>query len=113
MRQFQMRYSDDEQPIVWFAVAGWYRGRDGRPVATASDAASPHLSYRVAAEFDPLSALFALCDDVIDGEQCAHCGKPTGFMQDVEHTALDHVICWYVWDPETSSYMRGCEASNP
>lgn len=109
-RDFQLRYSDDEEPIVWMALAGWYVGRDGTPVATAREAARVAKSYNVAASFAPLDAVFALCDETIDGGTCAHCGRPSGFIADVEHTSLDDVICWFQWDPETNTYMRGCEA---
>jgi hypothetical protein len=110
MREFQMRYSDDEEPIVWFAVAGYYRGRDGTPVASAKEATSPHMSYRVGADLDPLNAMFRLLDDVVDGAMCAHCGRPTGFVEGVENMPLAEHVCWYIWDPESKSYMRGCEA---
>lgn len=106
MREFQIRYSDDEQPVVWMAVAS-YSGRDGRPVASGKINA-----HKVGAALNPVAAIFALCDQVIDGSMCAHCGRPAGFVKDLEATILDAYVCWYQWDPETAKFMRGCEAAD-
>jgi hypothetical protein len=91
---FAVRYSDDETPIVWLAVAEY---RDGR--------------WEAAAGHHPLQATLRLCDTVVDGGKCTHCGRMTGF----EAKALDampanELVCWYQYDPGRQAYVRGCAA---
>jgi hypothetical protein len=103
-KTIQIRFSDDEKPVVWFAVAG-YISRQGRAHSSGKINA-----YLIGAAFDPLQALFKLLDEAIDGNECAHCHRPAGFVAETETMPLDSVVCWYIFDPETNTYMRGCEA---
>lgn len=89
---FQLRFHDDEKPTVWLAVATYSDGK-------AEAAAALH----------PLPAVFRLCDQLIDGGQCTHCGRPTGFSQDIDPLPLESHVCWYQWDPERKTFRRGCE----
>ena len=59
------------------------------------------------------SAVFRLCDQVIDGGTCTHCNRPTGFTPDLDPMPLDDIVCWYQWDPELSEFRRGCAGSAP
>jgi hypothetical protein len=94
--QFQIRYCEEEQPIIWMAAASW----DGH--------------WEVAASMSPLDAIFRLCDQVVDGGTCAHCGKPTGFVPDSEGLMPgQELICWYRFDPELKTFRRGCEGVSP
>ena len=88
--EFQIRYSDDETPTVWMAIARW------------GD------RWEAAGALGPLSALFRLCDEVLDGGTCQHCKRITGFEPSMERMPLDSVVCWYQWDPSTKSFARGC-----
>jgi hypothetical protein len=111
-REFQMRYSDDEQPVVWFAVGRWNwgkrRGGSDGPVAAGGRAV-----WEVAAALSPLRAVFRLLDQTIDGGRCSHCGRSTGFSEDVMlPTPLDAAVCWFMWDPEGQTFMRSCEATH-
>jgi hypothetical protein len=92
---FQIRYSDDEQPTVWMAVAEYQRGE-----GTYFDAA---------AGMDPLRAVLRLCELMIDGGFCTHCHKPTGFTEDFDPMPLEEAVCWYQFDPELKTFRRGCE----
>lgn len=92
MRQFQVRYDDDEEPVVWMAVAVYDEGR-----------------FDVGAGASPVLAVFRLCDQLIDGGTCTHCGRPTGFSPDTRQLPLAITICWYQWDPELQTFRRGCE----
>lgn len=94
---FQIRYSDDEEPVVWMAVGEWDRG--GRSV------------YEVGASIDPMKAMFRLLEHIVDGGQCSHCKRPTGITEDVDDMPLDELVCWYQYDPELKTYRRGCEGS--
>lgn len=94
--QVQIRYSDDEQPTVWFAVALYGPDR-----------------WETAAGPDPGSALARLCERVIDGGQCTHCGRPTAFDLVHDDSLVEAFsagsVCWYLWDPELATFRRGCE----
>lgn len=89
--EFQMRWCEEEQPVVWMALARW-KG-----------------TWEVAAATDPSRALFRLCDQVIDGGICQHCSKPTGFALELGDMPLPDHVCWYQYDPELATIRRGCE----
>jgi hypothetical protein len=90
--QFQIRYSDEDEPVIWMVAARW----------------SNH--WEVAASMSPLGAVFNLCDQVVDGGTCTHCGKPTGFVADSEgEMPGQDFICWYRYDPELKTFRRSCE----
>lgn len=93
---FQLRYSDDETPTVWIAVAGYDRG----PFTTV---------YETAAGFSPDSASFRLLERLVDGGQCQHCEKPTGITDEIGTMPLGAAVCWYQYDPELKVFRRGCE----
>lgn len=89
---FQLRYSDDNEPLVWMALGEWAYGWD------------------VGAGRTPVDAAMRLLSQTVDGGQCAHCGRPTGVTDDwrVDMPLADQV-CWYVYDPETERFRRSCE----
>lgn len=88
----QVRYSDDPEPVVWMAIAGF---KDGH--------------YSCSAGITPLQAILKLCDELIDGGICRHCHKPTGVLIDHNAGNMPKVICWYTYDPELKTFRRGCE----
>ena len=98
---FQLRWSDDEEPILWMAVATYH--------VTAANAAMRGTAHKIGVALDPLHAVFDLCDKAIDGGMCAHCRRPTGFVEDLDEMPLNDVVCWYQWDPELVTFRRGCE----
>jgi hypothetical protein len=102
-RAVQIRYSDDEQPTVWFIVAS-YAMREGRPVGSGKI-----NHHETAAALDPLTAVFRLCDQLVDGGTCAHCHRPTGFNKEPGALPLDRHICWWNWDPEVGKFVQGCQ----
>jgi hypothetical protein len=90
--QVQIRYSDDEQPVVWFVVAVY---KDGH----AETAASLH----------PERAALRLCEQLADGGQCTHCQRPAGFEPDsLDTMPLNDAVCWWQWDPGAKKFIRGC-----
>lgn len=96
--QFQLRYSDDEQPVVWMAVAGYQRDGADR--------------YQVGSGLAPREAVFSLCEALVDGGMCTHCQRPTGVSDEFDSTMpLDEHICWYQYDPELKTFRRGCESA--
>jgi hypothetical protein len=92
-QQVQVRYSDDEEPIVWFVVAGYDFG-----------------IFEVDASANPVRAALRLCERLVDGSQCTHCGRPAGFEPDsIKTMPLNTAFCWYQYDPENKIFRRGCE----
>ena len=73
---FQIRYSDDEPPVVWIAVAGWV-GPDG-------------IVWQTGSSVDPVEAVMCLCETVVDGATCVHCGKTTSFIAGDKGEVVDH-----------------------
>lgn len=93
--EFQIRYSDDESPTVWFAVAKY------------------GLKAECDAALDPGMAVMRLAERLIDGGQCTHCHKPTGLDPDsIDCMPLNELICWYQFDPELEKFRRGCEGDD-
>lgn len=91
---FQVRYSDDEEPVVWLAVANFQ---------------SPE-AWEVGAGQTPLRAIWRLAETLLDGGQCRHCERPTAVTDDwTGRMPLDELVCWYRYDPELKTYRRSCE----
>lgn len=88
---FQIRFCDEEKPVVWMALAEW----DGH--------------WEVGASMHPVKAVFRLCEQVIDGGRCQHCARPTAFMSDFAPMPGEDFVCYYKWDPELKTFRRGCE----
>lgn len=89
---FQLRYHDDEEPMLWLAYAKWPHGEEATGATT------------------PLLAVMRLAEQVIDGGRCAHCGKPSGLTDDWAATLpLPEHICWWQFDPELKTFRRACE----
>lgn len=74
---FQLRWSDDETPAVYMAVAR-YPKRSAIPSigAAGKSLRMKHLA-ETAAALDPILAIFRLCELLIDGGQCTTCRQPT------------------------------------
>ena len=94
-KSFQIRYSDDEEPVVWFAVALYDDGK-----------------AETAASLDPVMAILRLAERLIDGGMCTHCKRPAGLeTHHIEDMPWEEYICWYQFDPELKTYRRGCEGN--
>jgi len=73
--------------------------------------------YEVAASLSPVEAVLRLCEQLIDGGQCRHCGQNTIFDPDPpseDHLTelLDRMGCRYAWDPELATFRRSCEGAD-
>lgn len=91
--EFQIRYCEEKQPVVWMAAARW----PGR-----------HRGWEAAGAMNPLNAVYRLLDQVIDGGTCKHCGRPSGFEPSADPMPLDKLVCWYQYDPSTRTFAKGC-----
>ena len=101
-REVQIRYQDDEQPVVWMVVARWQTEK-GRPVASGGKPL-----WECAAAMSPIEAAFRLCEIALDGGQCQKCHRPTGVTLDDVLMPLDKVVCWWQYDAERGAFKRGC-----
>lgn len=106
---FQIRYDEEQLPVVWNAVASYETTGD-------PDYIDPDTGIRlvavVGAALDPLGALFRLLDALYDGGECNHCHRPSGFSEDVDALPLDQLVCWTQWDPELKEFRRGCAGAD-
>lgn len=107
--EIQVRWSDDEEPIVWFAVARYRLDENRRPRSTGDI-----NGWETAAGHDPLEAVLRLCQEAVDGGTCRHCGRPSMFHAELDEvpTILDPMFCMYEWDPEMKVFRRGCEGAD-
>lgn len=106
VREVQIRYSDDQAPIVWICVGLW-RFYDGHVVAQGG-----HVRHEAAAALDPEHAVYRLLDQVMDGGQCVHCKRPSGVTHDFAgEMPADAAVCWTRYDPELNTYRRSCEGT--
>jgi hypothetical protein len=105
-RQVEIRYSDDDQPVVWFAVALYSTDKRGRPRD-----GGPLNRWETAAGHHAQEAVLRLCQQILDGAVCHHCQRPSMFYEDIDTTTgpLDHTVCIYSWDPELATFRRSCE----
>jgi hypothetical protein len=109
MHSFQIRYSDDEEPVVWLAVGEWKLDARGHPVPEGQHAGT---YFDAMAAMNPLGAVLRLCEKAIDGGTCVHCGKPSAVSDDwASEQPLDEYFCYYVFDPELKTFRRSCEGT--
>lgn len=94
-------HEDDGPPIVWYAVATW-----DHPVHRITGA-------EAAAALTPVEAVMRLCEQVIDGGQCTHCGRLTVFVPDPRGVRVNDPLhgmgCVYGWDPKLAKFRRSCQ----
>jgi hypothetical protein len=99
-RDVEIRWAggpEDEQvagPLVWTVVVSYSDDRAEADSAVAS----------------PVEAVLRLCERLIDGGRCVHCGRMTSFVPDLNTAVLDQFSCVTAWDPELETFRRGCEA---
>lgn len=104
-RSVGIRYSDDDTPVVWIAVAEHGVGEDGIPVRDGGKTA-----WTCDAALDPVRAVLQLAERLIDGGTCAWCARPAGLDVDtLDAMPGSDLICWWQFDPELSTFRRACE----
>lgn len=99
----QLRYHDDVQPVIWIGVALYERGTH-----MVDGSITDRTAFQVAAGPSPVEALWQLVTVLVNGGECAHCGKVTAIERDftAQH---DDDRCWYKFDPEVVTFRRSCE----
>lgn len=92
-KSFQIRYDDEQDPVVWVAVAELRGGH-----------------WECAGGKTPLQAAFRLLETLYDGGLCGHCGRVAGVTLDWSaDLPFADETCWWVYDPETQRFRRSCE----
>lgn len=105
--EVQIRWSDDEEPTVWFVTARHNVGPDRHPRPPDEPGVR---SWSVGAALHPYAAAIKLLEELMDGGTCAHCNRPSGVTEDFAGgMPFDTAICWYRFDPELATFRRGCE----
>jgi hypothetical protein len=111
MRGFRIGHTPEEdgEPVVWYATGMWMIDVEtGRPVAQFG-----HKTHDAGASMNPVQALMRLCDQVVTGGHCRHCGRDTIFDDNPSDSPFDALLnalgCVYAWDPELAVFRRGCE----
>lgn len=106
---FQLRYSDDMEPVVWMAVASIRHDGDGLPARSGK-----LTHHEAAAALTPADAALRLVSELGDAGHCRHCGRPSGVSDKWQYDhPLDQHVCWYIFDPETEKFRRSCEGDVP
>ncbi|HTW17041.1 MAG TPA: hypothetical protein VMF51_18065 [Nocardioides sp.] len=90
-RSFQVRYCDEDDPVVWIAVAS-FGGR----------------RFEVGAGPNPEVAIMRLLQVLVDGGTCRHCHRPTSITRSFDQQLASQIVCWYQYDPELKKFRRGC-----
>jgi hypothetical protein len=92
-KDISIRYCDEEEPVVWMAIATYER-----------------VPPQLAAALHPARAALLLCEQLFDGGICLRCNRRSGFEPDsLDTMPMDDLICWFQWDPELKVIRRGCE----
>lgn len=98
-KQVQLRYSDDEEPDIWIAVARF----DKKNRIHADE-------LEVDASLTAIQAVIRLTERLMDGNSCRFCRKRMALEANtLAKMPFDQLICWYQWDPELKVIRRGCE----
>lgn len=102
-KNFEIRWCEEQDPTVWFALSTHISGGQER--------------QSIYAGFNPTEATIGLAEKLIDGGVCAHCLKMTIFEPDwtapmirnFKIGDIDVYHCTYQYDPEMKKFRRSCE----
>jgi len=112
---FQLRYSDDEEPTVWMAVATYPNAKVIPNVGGAGKQLRRQHKAECASGLDPIVAVHRLAQLLIDGGQCVKCRRSTMLEESWQRPVtevwpvLGDEFCWRVYDPELATFTIGCE----
>ena len=103
---WQLRFHDDEKPVVWIALATFVGRLDN---VFSTEGPVVHKRHECAAGLSPQAAAFRLLETLVDGGQCMHCKKRTGITEELDDMPMSQQVCWYQYDPELKTFRRSCE----
>jgi hypothetical protein len=92
--------------MLWMVAAQWFVAENGHPVPRGGKEV-----WDSASAMSPARAGMRLCEQIINrGGVCKHCGRPGAVTEEWRvDMPLAEVFCWYVFDPETTTFRRSCE----
>lgn len=101
-KSIELRYSDDDEPVVWMAVGAW-------PIPEGEP---DH--HEAAGGLNPVEALLALGEKVIDGGDCPKCKRGTALSDSFtgEKMPAEKGVCWWKYDPTLKAFLRGCDGKH-
>ena len=100
--QVQVRYCEEEQPVIWSAAASFKHPRGSS------------TWWQAAGALDPGTAVYRLLEATCDGGTCQHCGKTSGVDDGPPLSSVfEEMVCFYRFDPELATFRRGCEGVAP
>lgn len=108
----QVRYSDDETPTVWLAVAEYPKQSAVPNIGGAGKSLRVKHLAETAAALDPVLALYRLVELIVDGGQCTHCQRMTMLWESWTNPPRDPAsgeVCFHVYDPELAKFTIGCK----
>lgn len=103
--EVQVRYSDDQEPLAWLVIAGHLRDARGLPVGRNREPAVP--VWMVGGGLSATEAAVRCAEQIVDGGQCAHCGRPTALDADGDLNLPG--FCMMFWDPASATFKQQCE----
>lgn len=97
--EIQLRYQDDEAPVLWLMYARF------------QPAGHPTVEH-VAAGLNPVSAIVALLAEAVDGGQCVACKRPTALVElgDEALPVPVSLVCQLRHVPG-QGWVKGCQAA--
>lgn len=115
--QFQLRHQDDEQPVVWMAVALYPRKSAIPDLGSAGKSLRHRHLAECAAGLDPIVAVYRLAEQLVDGGECVHCRRITmlweSWQTPMPKRMAGHDICYHVYDPELATFTMSCKMHDP
>ena len=75
--EFQIRYCDEERPVVWIAAARWPAPPGHQYGVGEWVDGPPGGIWQAAGALEPYGAVMRLAESVMDGGTCQHCGRPS------------------------------------
>lgn len=101
----QIRYQDDEEPVVWVVVAEHLRDARGLPVGRDREPAEQ--IWTVGGGLEPTTAAVRCAEQLVDGGTCAHCTKPAALDPDGDLHLPG--FCLLRWRAKTATFVQDCQ----
>jgi hypothetical protein len=120
---FQLRCSQDDDPMVWVTLARYRNPQynnlyvlPGSASSSSNGTEAQEFFFEAACGFTPMQAVMRLCDQILIGSSCAHCQKMVIFQTyntvDVtlppKMARADPESCVLAWDDASQQFQPEC-----
>lgn len=111
MKEFQIRYDEEQKPVVWVAVALFKRPALRLPGKGLAEEKS-NTGSQCGCGFTPIGAVRDLAENAVTGGTCTHCGRmiEVNFGDD-EPAFPPTMVCYRKYDPEAKEFKRSCDSA--